>query len=195
MMWMSLRRQEDVDARLHAAPSRPPSRRRPPPGSACARPAICAPLISRAIACTASKSPGEVRGKPASMMSTPSRSSWRAISSLSSACQRDARRLLAVAQRRIENDDLVHRSSSVALASLEIAASAARPRCRASPPIRSGGRGPSKCELSPRQHHATRLGSVASCLHRAGDALSGSSSATASCRAAPRPLPRSGARR
>ena len=41
------------------------------------------PATSRAIACTASKSPGEVIGKPASMTSTPSRASWWAISSFS----------------------------------------------------------------------------------------------------------------
>ena len=41
------------------------------------------PSTWRAIACTASKSPGEAIGKPASMMSTPSRASWWAISSFS----------------------------------------------------------------------------------------------------------------
>ncbi len=41
------------------------------------------PCTSRAIAWTASKSPGEVIGKPASMMSTPSRASWFAISTFS----------------------------------------------------------------------------------------------------------------
>ena len=41
------------------------------------------PRPSLAIAVTASKSPGEVIGKPASMMSTPSRASWCAISSFS----------------------------------------------------------------------------------------------------------------
>ena len=41
------------------------------------------PSTSRAIACTASKSPGEAIGKPASMTSTPSRASWCAISSFS----------------------------------------------------------------------------------------------------------------
>ena len=42
------------------------------------------PFTSRAISETASKSPGEETGKPASMMSTLSRASWRATSSLSS---------------------------------------------------------------------------------------------------------------
>src|SRR5215212_1931462 len=41
------------------------------------------PCTSRAMVCTASKSPGEVIGKPASMMSTPSRASCCAISSFS----------------------------------------------------------------------------------------------------------------
>ncbi len=48
-----------------------------------ARPQITGPWTSRAIACTASKSPGEEIGKPASMMSTPRRASWCAISSFS----------------------------------------------------------------------------------------------------------------
>src|SRR5580692_6621766 len=38
---------------------------------------------ARAIACTDSKSPGEVIGKPASITSTPRRASWWAISSFS----------------------------------------------------------------------------------------------------------------
>ena len=41
------------------------------------------PWTSRAIAWTASKSPGEAIGKPASMTSTPRRASWWAISSFS----------------------------------------------------------------------------------------------------------------
>ena len=41
------------------------------------------PSTWRAIAWTASKSPGEAIGKPASMTSTPSRASWWAISSFS----------------------------------------------------------------------------------------------------------------
>ena len=41
------------------------------------------PCTSRAIARTASKSPGEAMGKPASMTSTPRRASWWAISSFS----------------------------------------------------------------------------------------------------------------
>src|SRR3954451_22939920 len=47
-----------------------------------ARPQITGPWTSRAIAWTASKSPGDEIGKPASMMSTPSRAGWWAISSL-----------------------------------------------------------------------------------------------------------------
>ena len=48
-----------------------------------ARPQMTGPWTSRAIAWTASKSPGEVIGKPASMMSTPRRANWWAISSFS----------------------------------------------------------------------------------------------------------------
>src|SRR3954454_20067492 len=48
-----------------------------------ARPQITGPSTLRAIAWTASKSPGEVIGKPASMMSTPSRASCWAISTFS----------------------------------------------------------------------------------------------------------------
>ena len=49
-----------------------------------ARPAITGPRTSRAISETASKSPGDENGNPASMMSTLSRSSCRATSNLSS---------------------------------------------------------------------------------------------------------------
>src|SRR5947209_17074658 len=48
-----------------------------------ARPQMTGPSTSREIACTDSKSPGEVIGKPASITSTPSRASWWAISSFS----------------------------------------------------------------------------------------------------------------
>ena len=48
-----------------------------------ASPQITGPSTCWAIAATASASPGEVIGKPASMMSTPSRASWWAISSFS----------------------------------------------------------------------------------------------------------------
>ena len=48
-----------------------------------ARPQIDGPSTSRAIASTASKSPGDVIGKPASITSTPSRASWCAISTFS----------------------------------------------------------------------------------------------------------------
>ena len=48
-----------------------------------ASPQITGPSTWRAIASTASKSPGEVIGKPASMMSTPSRASCCAISTFS----------------------------------------------------------------------------------------------------------------
>ena len=74
------------------------------PEKARARPAITGPSTVRAIPSTASKSPGEAIGKPASITSTPSRASCWAISSFSCGVQRDARRLLAVAQRRVEDD-------------------------------------------------------------------------------------------
>src|SRR3954452_18360289 len=45
--------------------------------------AMTGPSTSRAMPCTASKSPGEAMGKPASMTSTSSRASWWAISSFS----------------------------------------------------------------------------------------------------------------
>ena len=48
-----------------------------------ASPQMTGPCTSRAMACTASKSPGEEIGKPASITSTPSRASWCAISSFS----------------------------------------------------------------------------------------------------------------
>ncbi len=46
--------------------------------------AIWQPRISRAICRTEAKSPSEATGKPASMISTPIFSSWRAIRSFSS---------------------------------------------------------------------------------------------------------------
>src|SRR5215212_2118274 len=48
-----------------------------------AKPQMTGPSTSRAIAWTASKSPGDVIGNPASMMSTPSRASCSAISTFS----------------------------------------------------------------------------------------------------------------
>ena len=48
-----------------------------------ARPQITGPSTLRAIVSTASKSPGEVIGKPASITSTPSRASCWAISTFS----------------------------------------------------------------------------------------------------------------
>src|SRR3954452_25336389 len=82
LMWMSLvemkvwmrGRSESLTAFQAASMSWTPVR---------ARPQITGPCTSRAMACTASKSPGEAIGKPASMMSTPRRASWWAISSFS----------------------------------------------------------------------------------------------------------------
>ena len=51
-----------------------------------ASPQITGPSTLRAIASTASASPGEVIGKPASITSTPSRASWCAISTFSWVC-------------------------------------------------------------------------------------------------------------
>ena len=56
---------------------------------------------------TASKSPLEAIGKPASMTSTPISSSRSATSSFSSQRHGGAGRLLAVAQRGVEDDDAV----------------------------------------------------------------------------------------
>ncbi len=61
--------------------------------------------VSLAIRWTASKSPGEAAGKPASMTSTLSRTSWRATSSFSAVVSAGAGRLLAVAQGRVEDAD------------------------------------------------------------------------------------------
>ena len=82
-----------------------PQARRCRPSGSRASPQTTGPLTVRAIACTASKSPGEVIGNPASITSTPSRASWRAISTFSCGVQRDPRRLLAVPQRRVEDLD------------------------------------------------------------------------------------------
>ena len=68
-----------------------------------ARPAITGPSISRAMDCTDSQSPREAAGKPASMMSTPRSASARAMRSFSGGVMRAAGRLLAVAQRRVED--------------------------------------------------------------------------------------------
>ena len=65
------------------------------------------PSTLRAIASTASKSPGEVIGNPASITSTPSRASCAAISTFSLPVKRDPGRLLAVAKRGIEDLDPV----------------------------------------------------------------------------------------
>ena len=72
-----------------------------------ARPAITGPWTSRAIVRTASKSPGEAAGKPASITSTPEPRELVRDLELLAGVQRDARRLLAVAQCRVEDDDSV----------------------------------------------------------------------------------------
>ena len=69
-------------------------------------------VIAFAMSCTASKSPFDDAGKPASMTSTRSRSSWRAMRVFSSLRHRCAGALLAVAQRRVENDQVVGHGAS-----------------------------------------------------------------------------------
>ena len=67
----------------------------------------CCRVIAFAMSCTASKSPFDDAGKPASMTSTRSRSSWRAIRVFSSFVIDAPGTLLAVAQRRVENDQVI----------------------------------------------------------------------------------------
>ena len=98
-------RDEGVDARTARRP-RAPARRARCPLLRCGRGRRpTSPRTSRAIACTASKSPSLAIGKPASITSTPSRSSWRAIASFSCEVHAAAGRLLAVAQRGVEDAD------------------------------------------------------------------------------------------
>ena len=67
-----------------------------------------------AIARTAARSSGDAAGNPASMTSTPRRASARATSSFSARRHRRARRLLAVAQRRVEDAYVRQARSSMA---------------------------------------------------------------------------------
>ena len=73
-MWMS-----DVETNVwirgRAASRTASHARSTSPGFTRARPVMIGPLTSRAMAWTASKSPGEAIGNPASMTSTPSRAS------------------------------------------------------------------------------------------------------------------------
>ena len=71
-----------------------------------ARPQITGPSTLRAIASTASKSPGEVIGKPASITSTPEPRELLGDLDLLLGVERDPGRLLAVAQRGVEDVDL-----------------------------------------------------------------------------------------
>ena len=98
--------QEDVDPRLLGVLRRLPRRGRCP--RRCSGPGRRSPVreSSPAISRTASKSPGEAIGKPASIMSTPRSTSAWAISSFSCRFMLAPGRLLAVAQRRVENLDL-----------------------------------------------------------------------------------------
>ena len=63
--------------------------------------------IALAMSCTASKSPFDDAGNPASITSTRSRSSCRAMRVFSSLRHRRAGALLAIAQRRVEDDQVV----------------------------------------------------------------------------------------
>ena len=74
-----------------------------------ARPQMIGPWTSRAIACTASKSPGEAMGKPASMTSTPRSHQGLGDFQLLGQVHAGAGRLLAVAQRGVEDDEAVGR--------------------------------------------------------------------------------------
>ena len=71
-----------------------------------ASPATRGPLTSLAIALTASKSPGEAIGKPASMMSTLQLGELARDLELLGAVHAGAGRLLAVAQRGVEDPDV-----------------------------------------------------------------------------------------
>jgi hypothetical protein len=81
-MWMSLVAMK-VWIRGRAAWRTASQQRSMSAGTARARPAMTGPRTSRAMRLTASKSPSDATGKPASMMSTPSRASWRARVSFS----------------------------------------------------------------------------------------------------------------
>ena len=72
-----------------------------------ARPQTDEPVTSAAMARTASKSPTEAIGNPASMMSTPERGQRPGHLELLGHVHARARRLLAVAQGRVEDPDPV----------------------------------------------------------------------------------------
>ena len=80
-----------------------------------ARPQMIGPCTWRAIVCTASKSPGLAMGKPASMTSTPRSCKRVRDLQLLGEVHAGAGRLLAVAQRGVENHQAVvaHRTGSI----------------------------------------------------------------------------------
>ena len=106
-----------------------------------------------AISRTDSSSPGDAAGKPASITSTPSSSSFRAMRSFSSSVMVAPGRLLAVAQRRVEDAYVVvgrrhqqflssrHAELSArragALAELRRCAARARSACGSTPSLTS----------------------------------------------------------
>ena len=73
-----------------------------------ASPAIGTSRTSLATAITASRSPFEAIGKPASMTSTPKRSELVRHADLLFRVHGEARRLFTVAERGIENADVAH---------------------------------------------------------------------------------------
>ena len=78
-----------------------------------ARPQMTGPWTWRAMAWTASKSPGEAMGKPASITSTPSSVSALGDLELLGEVHAGAGRLFAVAQRGVEDDELAGRRGAV----------------------------------------------------------------------------------
>ena len=99
--------EEDVDARLGGVAQGAAQARSMSSALQRARPQMTGPCTWRAIACTASKSPGEAMGKPASITSTPSSLRAWARLQLLGQVHAGAGGLLAVAQRGVEDDQAV----------------------------------------------------------------------------------------
>ena len=133
-----------------------------------ASPAMTGPLTSRDTACTPSRSPGELMGKPASMTSTPSLASWWAISTFS-------RRLREMPgdcspSRRVVSKNLTRLASSRGAAS----AVTVRPpgswdpgpgaRARAGVAARSPYRGRMPSTSRPRPRRRRRVVVAAACI-------------------------------
>ena len=101
------RRDEDVDARLASAWRTASHARSTSLNAVRDRPAMIGPCTALAIASTASKSPWLAIGNPASMTSTPRRAELLRDLELLAHVERDARRLLAVPQGRVEDHHVV----------------------------------------------------------------------------------------